>query len=187
RRSSDLFSSSFSDPLLPGLHPGSTLTNIDHELEGETVQFGIDTGFGIDGGPNKITLRPITVANLAGGLIFNIVIDSEDVVEATPEFIDVADSLGSALLFLNLAGGGFFTIGMMTNTKVIFSAANLTPGGFIEGSVETNLALWKPHPVPEPSGFVMLLSGIALLIAANRRRRRLRFRCRSASSSGVAS
>jgi hypothetical protein len=181
------FSSSFSDPLLPGLHPGSTLTNIDYELEGETVQFGIDTGFGIDAiaGSNKITLRPISLVSFASGTVFNIVIDTEDVVEATPQFIDVDDSIASFLLFLNPGTGAVFPIGMVTNTKVIFSAANLTPGGFVEGSLETDLALWKPHPVPEPSGFVTLLSGVALLSALNRRRRMLSSRRESASRSGV--
>jgi hypothetical protein len=165
------FTSRYSDPLLPGLTPDSSLSGIRFELEGATFLASVTVGFGYDElvGSSKLTLRPIGQRVGFDALVFNVVVDAEDVVADSTKLIEVGDHIASFLLSLNLATGALVPIGAVTDSAIVFSEADLTPGGTVSGGWSAGLALYVPHPVPEPQRWMSL--SVALMVVAVLRRR----------------
>ncbi|MGE4606232.1 MAG: CotH kinase family protein, partial [Myxococcota bacterium] len=147
---SGFFNTTYSDPLLPVLHPGSSFFVVSFELSCNTVLSVFDVGFGYDelAGPSKLTLRPIGQGvDLFNAYVFNVVVDAEEIVdEIDPVVIDVGDHIASFMLNLNLGTGQLFPIGMVTDTTLVIGNADLTPGGTVTGFLSSSLALFVPHP-----------------------------------------
>ena len=168
------FSALYSDPIPGGLPPGSSLTPTSFAYEGGTTLTGISTAFGVDpsAGPHKLVLRPIGLTGYPDGLIFNIVIDDEDVVANLAQPVPVSDSIASFLLYLNAAGSFYYPVGMVVNTQIDLVQADLYAGGSVSGSVSSDLATWVPHPVPEPGQLSMMAWGLVGLGVLARSRSR---------------
>ncbi|MBW2385607.1 MAG: hypothetical protein JRG92_18400, partial [Deltaproteobacteria bacterium] len=180
------FTGTYADPLPPDLPAGSTFTPTSFEflppapfefLAGTSLT-GLGTAFGFEPqvGAGKLVLRPIGLTGFPHALIFNISVDDEDVVANTPQPIPVSDSIASFLLYLDVSGTTILPIAGIVNTTVEFDEAELFVGGDVSGSLSSELAVWVPHPVPEPGLTSMYASGGVTLAVLARVRARARKR-----------
>ena len=117
------------------------------------------------------TLRLIGYTSFPNGLIFNIPLQEEDIEENTPEPIAMPDTVASMVLYINFQNPqNIFPLGFVIQPSFQFDQANLVSGGAISGSMEADLAVWVPHPVPEPSAGISIVTGLYTLILLRRRR-----------------
>ena len=167
------FSTTYTDPM--GLTPpaGSLFSLNSFEFSGVNsltslgVAFGPSEEFGID----MLALRLIGLTEFPYGLIANIPMYEEDLVAGTAGPIILGDTIGSLLLNLNLQNlANIFPRGFVVNPRLQLDQLSLVSGGATSGTIEADLAAWIPHPVPEPSGGVLLAAGGVMLLALGRRR-----------------
>ena len=167
------FSTTYTDPIATAPPAGSTFSTNSFNFNGTTSITALGAAFGpaFETGMAATTLRLIGYTSFPNGLIFNIPLQEEDIEENTPEPIAMPDTIASMVLYINFQNPqNIFPLGFVIQPSFQFDQANLVSGGAISGSMEADLAVWVPHPVPEPSAGISIVTGLYTLILLRRRR-----------------